>query len=540
MMTKKEFRAAALARRQAIPAEKKREFDRQICQRIAALDAFRRADCVLLYAAIKGEIDLSPLIALCRRSGKAVAFPVCDRESGEMHFRILSENATLTPGAFGIPEPPSDAPDCEITEASVCILLGLSFDARGNRMGYGKGFYDKFLQTHSLIKIGAIYEELTVKQIPTEPHDLPADLLVTERGVIDCVHQRARATAKEPSAASGTVSDRILAFFKNLKNPLTPLHTTAETDGASAPPLRCKQAPLWLVLIILCLLTVYRLIDPLITHPVLQYLFVPLTQLLIFIGSAAVYFKICHSPNRSALRLQLPRLSQLWFCFCVLAVMVCGSLLISIATGGIESLGGNFTLYNTFVARINGSVWETVYVIVAYAVLPAICEEFVFRSLICAEYEGGGIGISLLTSSLLFAMLHTSFPLFPNYLFLGLLLAGVAYATRSVLASILLHGLYNVFCLFGQPYLSAFYVNAGSGEIFVFCLVVLLLLFAAFASGEARKIYHLYARANLSSAYTASVTLRNYPKRIFLTLRQPAFVILFALWIALSILNLIL
>ena len=521
-MTKAEFRRRALNRRAAVTEEKKLAYDAEICRRIAGLEVFRNADTVLLYASIKGEIDLSPLVSLCHNLGKTVAFPTCDPESEELYFRTLSIDAELSAGTFGIPEPPADAPLCPISKATLCVLPGLSFDARGNRIGYGKGYYDRFLQSHSVVRVGAVYEELTVRQIPTEPHDLPVDLLVTERGVIDCARQRDRYAAK---AADEPSSDPA---------------STPEESVPPAPLARRVQAPLWLTLILLGLLSVSRLIDPLLTARGAQYAFVLLSQLLIFVGSAAIYLRIRREPKLSSLRLRLPRLGHLWFCFCGLAVMVLGSLLISIATGGIESLGGNFTLYHTFVARINGSAWETVYVILAYAILPAFCEELIFRSLICAEYEADGVGISLLMSSLLFSMLHASFPLLPNYLFLGFLLAGVAYTTRSVIASMLLHCLYNIFCLFGQPYLSAFYVNAGSGEIFVFCLVVLFLLFAAFGAGEARKIYHLYAKANLASDYTVSVRLREYPKRLLHTLGVPVFAILLAFWIALSIMNLIL
>jgi hypothetical protein len=112
------------------------------------------------------------------------------------------------------------------------------------------------------------------------------------------------------------------------------------------------------------------------------------------------------------------------------------------------------------------------------------------------------------------------------------------YATRSALAPMLLHFFYNVFCLFGQPYLSAFYVNAGSNEIFLFCLITLLLLFSAFSAGEARKIYHLYARANLSSDYTSSIKPSEYPKRIFATLKTPVVIPVILLWLVMAIIDL--
>ena len=206
--------------------------------------------------------------------------------------------------------------------------------------------------------------------------------------------------------------------------------------------------------------------------------------------------------------------------------------------GGISSLGGNFTLYNTFVARTDGSAWEIAYIVLAYAALPAFCEELVYRSILCAEYEKLGTGVSVLVSALFFSMLHFSFPFFVNYLVLGILLAFVMYTTRSALAPMLLHFFYNIFCLFGQPYLSAFYVNAGSNEIFLFCLIVLLLLFSAFSAGEARKIYHLYARANVSSDYTTSVSPSEYPKRILTALKTPIVIPVFLLWFIMAIIDL--
>ena len=95
------------------------------------------------------------------------------------------------------------------------------------------------------------------------------------------------------------------------------------------------------------------------------------------------------------------------------------------------------------------------------------------------------------------------------------------YATRSFFAPFVLHLCYNVFCLFGQPYLSAFYLHAGSNEIFIFCLCVLLLLFSAFALGEARKIYHVYATRGLDSSYTRSVPLGRYPAHLLYALLSP-------------------
>jgi hypothetical protein len=98
---------------------------------------------------------------------------------------------------------------------------------------------------------------------------------------------------------------------------------------------------------------------------------------------------------------------------------------------------------------------------------------------------------------------------------------------------------YNLFCLFGQPYLSAFYVRAGSNEIFLFCLGLILLLFAAFATGEARKIYHVYAKNNLDSSYAPQTTLRSLPQALLKAMLSPAVAICLAIWLTMSIINLL-
>ena len=217
--------------------------------------------------------------------------------------------------------------------------------------------------------------------------------------------------------------------------------------------------------------------------------------------------------------------------------MIAGSLLTSILTGGIRSLEGNFTLYDTFVAR-TGTPAEMAYAILAYAFLPAIGEELTYRSILCSEYEKRGVGVSIAASALLFAMLHFSFAHFLTYFFLGILLAGAMYTTRSFLAPILLHICYNIFCLFGQPYLSAFYVHAGSNEIFIFCVVVLFLLFAAFAAGEARKIYHIHAKKNISSSYTTALPLKRLPATLLESLLSPVALVCLAVWLITTIVNL--
>ena len=534
-MSKQELRAECKRRRAAIPADGKAKLDELIRRRIVETEVFQRAETVLIYAPVKGEIDLLPLVAICRRMGKEVGFPI-SLEDGRLAFRSPEAGEALVTGAFGIPEPPSTAKPSTLNEKTLCILPGLSFDVKGNRLGYGKGFYDRFLADFPGTTLGAVYEKLMSPSVPTEPHDRAADLVVHERGVLYVTSE------KQGDHGLSKIKGKL---GKALYNKLSPvrdlihrqLHPQASAPSEAKTVRPCAAAPI-LALTTFLLLILSRFIDGSLTRRDGEYIAVILLQIFIFVLPAILYIQLRGEKFPERIRIRPIHPEHLWFCLCMLAVMITSSLLISILTGGIASLNGNFTLYNTFVARMNGDTWEIVYILLAYAVLPAFCEELVYRSILCAEYEGMGTGVSITVSALLFAMLHFSFPLFPNYLVLGILLACTMYATRSALAPMLLHLLYNVFCLFGQPYLSAFYVNAGSSEIFLFCLITLLLLFAAFATGEARKIYHLYAKANLSSDYTVSVRPADYPKRILAALKTPTAIPMVLVFLTMAILDL--
>ena len=148
------------------------------------------------------------------------------------------------------------------------------------------------------------------------------------------------------------------------------------------------------------------------------------------------------------------------------------------------------------------------------------------------------VGIAVFVSGLFFALIHFSLPLFLTYLFLGMLLAFTLYATGSLYATFALHFLYNLFCLFGQPYLSDFYVNAGNNAVFIFLVTVIFLLFCALGVGEARKIYHRYAKEGKPSTYAGPLALREYPRAIVKVLFTPGTLLCLLLWLIICLVNL--
>ena len=535
MMDKITLRGILLQKRAEFSREERKEMDRDIATGLIDSPLFKNASMLLIYAPLENEINLLYLAHVARKRGIPVAFPRCDKETNTMQFYLLPEGQKLLPGAYGIPEPPEDAPLCLPDEHALCIVPALSYDLAGNRIGYGKGYYDRYLSTFPGVTVGAAYASMLLKNVPTEAHDLPVDWLFTERGVYHCTQtpqpENKSIAQKEAPQKEDKPTNKWCEIYNRLMN------GSRRLGGGKDGKLKPLHAPLLLVLSNFVLLLLSRLIDARLLDRDSEYVGIILIQVLIFIIPAILYCKLRGESFAERIRLRPPRLSHIPFLLYLLVVMIAGSLLTSILTGGIRSLEGSFTLYDTFVARTQTPA-ETAYAILAYAFLPAVGEELTYRSILCSEYEKRGVGVAIAASALTFAMLHFSFAHFLTYLFLGVLLACAMYTTRSFLAPILLHICYNIFCLFGQPYLSAFYVNAGSNEIFIFCVVVLFLLFAAFCAGEARKIYHIHAKKNISSDYTTALPWRRLPATILESLLSPVAAVCLIVWLITSIVNL--
>lgn len=535
MMDRSTLRTALKERRAAIPQEEKTALDRAIVGHIAKSALFKRATAILLYAPIGSEINLLPLVRLAQKQGKKVAFPRCDKETKTMRFYELLPDAKLQSGAFGIPEPDADAPLFWSDEGTLCIVPALCCDANGNRIGYGGGYYDKFLKSFKGKTLCAVYRSFLTKTLPAEEWDVPVGYLATERGVSPTENNLSKATVLKRKAVK--IGKRSLKVASSLakkgaeqtkKGFLYAKHQLTR-EGEHKP----MHRPALLVFSCFLLLLLSRLAEPSFGRDG-RYVGTVVLQILVFLLPAVLYSKLRGGSFLERIRLRPPRPSQLWFIFCIFVVMISGGLLCEILTGGIESLSGSFTLYDFFTAQATSVPSTNIAVILAYALLPSFCEELVFRSILCSEYEERGVGVAMIASSLFFAMLHFSLPHFLTYFLLGMLLSGAFYATKSFLTVWILHFCYNLFCLFGQPYLSSFYLHAGSTEIFLLCLGVLFLLFAAFAAGEARKIYHLLAKANADSSYTVDLPIKKLPWVLWQTLRAPAAAACVILWLIVS------
>lgn len=297
-----------------------------------------------------------------------------------------------------------------------------------------------------------------------------------------------------------------------------------------------------LVLVTYVLLLGSRLVDTLLTDRGNAYLIVVLLQLMIFVVPAFLYIrwqKISFSGN---LRLTMFRPDHLLLLFSATVLLVSGGLLIGMLSGGLSSSFGGYMLYDTFLSHNDGTPAGVVYLILAYAALPAVCEELIFRGILCADLERKiGVPCAVVLSALFFACLHFNFAQFPVYFYAGIVLCMVMYVTRSLLGALAVHFLYNVYCVFWQSGFAGFYRTADSLGLLVMILLGAFLLAAILFCAETSRIYRGWARANKPSDYCgAHVTLREVPGVLLHTLYTPCAVISLLIYLVVVIVRAIL
>ncbi len=183
-MTKKELRQKYRALRDSFGEEFIQKASASACINLATTQEFIDADTVLLYYPINNEISPLPLFELCLKTGKAVAFPVCQNENSTLVFRKIDALDTLSRTRFGLLEPNENCEIIQITKNTVCVVPALLFSRKGYRLGYGKGFYDRFLSDFEGTSVGFSYSLTLCDEIPKDKYDIPLNMIITESEVL--------------------------------------------------------------------------------------------------------------------------------------------------------------------------------------------------------------------------------------------------------------------------------------------------------------------------------------------------------------------
>lgn len=189
METKSALRARIGAVRDALSTAERAAKSAAIVQRLSNWDVFARAQTVFAFVSTRSEVDTAGIIAAALAQGKTVGAPRTLLAQRRLEFRRLLDPAEgLVPGPFGIAEPGADAPVLGPAAAELILVPGLAFDARGYRVGYGGGFYDRLLGDPALkaVAVGVGFEEQMIQRAPATERDRPVDWIVTDQGLMAC------------------------------------------------------------------------------------------------------------------------------------------------------------------------------------------------------------------------------------------------------------------------------------------------------------------------------------------------------------------
>jgi 5-formyltetrahydrofolate cyclo-ligase len=180
------------ALRNGLTGEERAAAEAAIRNTLFSLPAWRDAPLVCGYVSIRGELNTLPLWERAAAEGKSYALPVTvtGAAEGRMIFRRIEGFAPhrLIPARFGVPEPPEDCPALTLSDFAGAVILipGLAFDDGGYRIGYGGGYYDRFLASLAAARIpvttvGLVFSVCRPPLLPRRSHDIPVDYVIDER-----------------------------------------------------------------------------------------------------------------------------------------------------------------------------------------------------------------------------------------------------------------------------------------------------------------------------------------------------------------------
>lgn len=183
IIDRKTLKHALRAELRGITVDNRPTKDSEIFGTVTELNEYKAAKNVYAFLPTEREPDLFPIIEACFRDGKRVAVPVAEANTPIMEFYEIFECDRFVTGAFGIKEPVLKRA-VDFTPDLIIVPM-VAYDNNKNRLGHGNGYYDRFLRYgFSSIKVGVSYSDFKVDTVFPEPHDIPMNLIVTDKGVI--------------------------------------------------------------------------------------------------------------------------------------------------------------------------------------------------------------------------------------------------------------------------------------------------------------------------------------------------------------------
>lgn len=192
---KNELRSFFRKQRRSLSEQEKRSFSENLCKNIILLNEFKQADAVLSFYPLENETDIRAVNEEALRLGKLLAFPRCVKGTGEMNFFSVKSFNELEKGSFSIYEPKEGCPIFvpSVGKKIICLVPAMAYDRYGFRIGYGGGYYDRYLARFdspvscdgkNIFSIGVVYSTFLTDTLPHGEFDKSVDKVVTDKEII--------------------------------------------------------------------------------------------------------------------------------------------------------------------------------------------------------------------------------------------------------------------------------------------------------------------------------------------------------------------
>lgn len=182
MLDKNELRRLLKALRKSLSVNQRAEYNEKIYQQVMKLPSYQKATWVYCYITTQSEVDCLPIIEQAFQDGKRVAVPKVDKDG--MEFYEINTLDECEEGTFHILEPVTNRlVRPEKNKKTLILVPGLAYDYKKNRMGYGKGYYDRYFHKYgerNFERVAIAYDLQVVKEVPSEPTDVRVDTIITE------------------------------------------------------------------------------------------------------------------------------------------------------------------------------------------------------------------------------------------------------------------------------------------------------------------------------------------------------------------------
>ena len=170
---KKALRARYRALRCSIDSDLRDAENKKIYEHLAGSKTFKNAKTIFVYVSIGSEVSTDKIIKKALEDGKQVAVPLCDTQNKTMYAVVIKDTSELLCGSYGIPEPPATNEILDKKCIDLAIVPALAFDRHKMRLGYGGGYYDKFLKSFDGYSIGLAFSSCIAEKLPCEEFDIP-------------------------------------------------------------------------------------------------------------------------------------------------------------------------------------------------------------------------------------------------------------------------------------------------------------------------------------------------------------------------------